>query len=107
RKKFFRVPIVDLSGNANAEPSHVEVSNRCDASFLGENSVPKTFDTFANAGNWPKSCDDYASSSLPRSLVRRRAHAVTVFARASTYCFIQSNVLLATLPMKKSPIIGS
>src|SRR5262249_25908708 len=74
RKEFFWVPIVDLSGDANAEGAHVKIRNRSDSGFLGENSVPKAFHAFTHASDWAKAGDDNASS----------AHAVTVFVRAST-----------------------
>src|SRR5882762_4165112 len=97
RKKFFRVPIFDQSGDANAEPAHVEIVDRTNAGLFGANAVPKTFDAFPDASDRTETGDDNASL----------AHAITVFACASTYCFIQRKVLLATLPIKKSPMIRS
>src|ERR1700730_1601104 len=96
RNEFFRVPVIDLSCDANTESAHVEAGNWTDAGFLGQNSFPKIFDAFADASNRTETGDDNATAT----------HAVTLLARASTYAFIQRNVLLATLPIKKSPIIG-
>src|SRR6266545_5252261 len=90
-KKFFGIPIVNLSGNANAEPADVKTGNWTDAGFFGEDSFPKTFNTFADASDRTEAGNDDASS----------IHAVTGFAGASTYCFIQRKVLLAMLPIKK------
>ena len=61
--------------------------NPADAAFLRANAIPKTIDAFADAGDGTDACDDGAPSG----------HAVTLFARASTYSFIQRKVLLATL----------
>src|SRR4051812_20286518 len=97
RKKFLRIPIVDLPRDAHAELAYIQILDCADAGFLGANPVPETLDAFADAGDRAQPGNDNASS----------VHAVTVFARASTYSFIQRKVLLATLPMKKSPMIGS
>src|ERR1051326_347490 len=51
RKKFLRIPILDLSRDANAELAHVEILDLTNASFLGANAIPKTFDAFADASD--------------------------------------------------------
>src|SRR5215471_241181 len=96
-EKFLWVPIAHFTGDANAELRHIETGNGADARLLCANSIPKTFDAFADASDRTEAGNDNASA----------VHVVTVFARASTYSFIQRKVLLATLPIKKSPIIGS
>src|SRR5207302_8967054 len=96
RKKLFRVPVVNLSDHANAESARFEIVDPTNAGFLGANPVPKTFNAFADTSDRTETGNDNASPF----------HAVTFFARASTYCFIQHKVLLATLPIKKSPMIG-
>src|SRR4029077_1332851 len=88
--------IFDLSGDAHAEPAHVEAFNGTDSGLFGADPFPETFHTFADASDGAEPGDDNASP----------IHAVTVFCCASTYAFIQRKVLLATLPIKKSPMIG-
>jgi hypothetical protein len=69
RKKFFRIPILDLSGNAHTELAHVEILDLRDAGFLSENPFPKTVDPFPDASNRANTGDDNASA----------AHAFTGF----------------------------
>jgi hypothetical protein len=45
------VPKLDLPGDANAECADVEIRDRRDSGFLGQNSFPKTFDAFADASD--------------------------------------------------------
>src|SRR5712664_2537214 len=96
-EKFFRVPFIDLPSNANTERAHIKTGYLSNPSLFGENALPKGVHPLANASDRAKSGNDNASS----------AHVVTGLARASTYCFIQRKVLLATSWMKKLPIIGS
>src|SRR5205823_3725516 len=87
RKEFFRIPIVNLAGATNLEGARIEACDALDAALLGENSVPKILAPMSDASDWTDPGDDCASS----------AHAVTLFAFASTYAFILRKVLLATL----------
>ncbi len=73
-KKFFRVPIIDLPSNANTERAHIETGYPSDPSPFGENALPKTVYSPADASYRAKSGNDNSSS----------AHAVTGLARAST-----------------------
>src|SRR6266480_2223491 len=95
RKEFFRIPIVNLARATNLEGARIEACDALNTALLGENSVPKVFAPMSDASDWTDPGDDNASS----------AHAVTLFAFSSTYDFMQRNVLLAMLCMKKSPII--
>src|SRR5438128_10475881 len=97
RKEFFRIPIADLASATDLEGTGIEACDAVDATRLGKNAVPETIDAFANASNRADSGDDRAPL----------AHAVTLAAIVSTYAFIQRNVLLAMLLMKKSPMILS
>ncbi len=72
-KKFFRIPVADLAGDAHSEPAHIKTGDWPDAGFLGENAFPKTIDAFADASDWTEAGDDNACS----------IHAVTLFVRAS------------------------
>src|SRR5207247_11283727 len=97
RKKLLRVPVGNFGGATHLERLRIKSGNTGDPTFLSKNSVPKTIDAAANACDRTDAGDDRASS----------AHAVALFALASTYAFIQRNVLLAMLRIKKSPMIGS
>src|SRR5205085_11342719 len=97
REKFLSVPVENFAADSNTESRDIKTLDRADPGFLSADAVPKTFDTFSDASDWPEAGNDYASS----------IHAVTVLCCASRYPFIQRKVLLAMLPIKKSPIIGS
>ena len=62
-KKFFRIPIANLAGAAYIEGASVETRNLSDASFLGENSVPKSINAFADAGDRTNSGNDDTPST--------------------------------------------
>src|SRR5438876_10243819 len=94
RKKLLRVPVGNFSSTRNLKRLRIKSGNASDSALLRQNAVPKTIDAVANACNRTDAGDDRASS----------AHAVALFALASTYAFIQRNVLLAMLRMKKSPM---
>src|SRR5438270_1555430 len=66
-KKFFRIPVVDLTRHPNAELAYVEIVDLGNARLLGANSIPKALDAFADASNGTKTGDDNASA----------AHAIT------------------------------
>src|SRR5262245_41086466 len=76
------------------EHAGIEASDAADPAFFREDPVPKSIYSGAVACDLSDAGNDCASS----------VHAVTL--SASTYAFIQCNVLLATLWMKKSPTIG-
>ena len=94
---FFRVPIVNFAGATHMEYTRVETGDAVDATFFRQDSVPEILNAGADACDWTNTGNDRASSP----------HAVTLFALASTYAFMQRKVLLAILWMKKSPMIGS
>src|SRR5438105_1005325 len=74
RKKFFWIPILNFASAPHLERARVEVCDAADPAFLRENSIPKTIDTFADAGDGADSGDNRASS----------CHAATLFAVVST-----------------------
>src|ERR1700720_2405054 len=97
RKKFFRIPIANFTPAAHMERIDVKAGNPADAALLGKDRFPEVLPPMPDAGDWADAGDDRAPS----------AHAATWFPLVSTYAFIQRNVLLAMLRMKKSPMILS
>jgi hypothetical protein len=69
RKKLFRIPVIRLAGNPNAERADIETLDPTNAGFFGQDSTPKAVNAFADASDWAKTGDDNASSF----------HAVTLF----------------------------
>jgi hypothetical protein len=86
RKEFLGLPVSDFAGAVRVKDARIKSGNATNATFLRQNAVPKSLDPRANAGNRSDPGDDGSAA----------AHAATLFARASTYVFIQRNVLLAT-----------
>src|SRR5439155_2870552 len=97
REKCLRIPIANLTCTPHAESAGIEACDAVDTALLGENSVPKILASMSDASDRTDSGDNDTSS----------AHALTLFALASTWDFMQRNVLLAMLGIKKSPIILS
>jgi hypothetical protein len=85
RKKLFGIPITNLAGATDAEGAGIEGCNAVDSALFGQNSVPKICAAMSDASDRANPGNDGASST----------HAVTVLAWASTYAFIQRNVLFA------------
>ena len=69
------------------ESGGIECGNANDPALFRQDAVPEALDTSADAGDWANAGDDCASP----------AHAITLFALASTYALIERNVLLAML----------
>src|SRR5439155_14410551 len=98
RKILLGIPIANFTGTSHPKHAGVKTRDAADPAPFRHDSIPKPIETDADAGNRTDTSDDRASPGLPRRLVRRslgeggslwrrRAHAVTLLARASTYCF--------------------
>src|SRR5947208_14878841 len=95
RKILLGIPIANLTGTSHPKHAGIKARDAADPAPFRHDSIPKPIETDADAGNRTNTSDDRASPGLPRRLVRRslgeggslwrrRAHAVTLFAFAST-----------------------
>src|SRR6266480_930227 len=95
RKKLLGIPIANFTGTSHPKHGGIKTRDAADPAAFRHDSIPKPIETDADAGNRTDTSDDRASPGLPRRLVRRsvgeggslwrrRAHAVTLFAFAST-----------------------
>jgi hypothetical protein len=95
RKKLLGIPIANFTGTSHPKHAGIKTRDAADPAPFRHDSIPKPIETDSDAGNRTDTGDDRASSGLPRGLVRRslgeggslwrrRAHAVTLFAFAST-----------------------
>src|SRR4029077_4520319 len=85
RKKYLRVPIMNLAGRAHAEDAGIEACDVVDTAFFRQNCVPEILASVADAGDWPNASDNSAFL----------AHVVTLLVFASMYDFMQRSVLFA------------
>jgi hypothetical protein len=85
RKKLLRVPIANFTGTSHTKHAGIKARDAADPASFRHDSIPKPIETDADARNRTDTSNDRASPGLPRrSLWRRRTHAVTLFAFAST-----------------------
>ena len=85
QEKFFRIPIANLACASHVKHAGVEACDAINTTFFRQDSIPKIIHAGANACDGTNPGDDRASPGVPRrSLWRGRAHAVTLFALAST-----------------------
>ena len=97
RKIIFRNPIGNFPAALRVEQRWRRKLVICPMPVSRPGFLSKSIDAFANAGDRTEAGNDDASS----------VHAVTGLALPRRTRFIQRNVLFATWPMKKSPMIGS
>src|SRR5947208_7613506 len=95
RKILLGVPIANFTGTSHPKHGGIKTRDAADPAPFRHDSIPKPIETNADTGNWTDTSNDRASPGLPRRLVRRslgeggslwrrQAHAVTLFAFAST-----------------------
>src|SRR5882724_5067464 len=85
RKILLGIPIANFTGTSHPKHGGIKTGDAADPAPFRHDSIPKPIETDADAGNRTHTSNDRASPGLPRrSLWRRRAHAVTLFAFAST-----------------------
>ncbi len=86
-KKFFRTPIGNFAAAMRVESAGIESRDAIDAALFRADAVPKSVDALTDTSDRADAGDDCAPST----------HAATRLSLASTYAFIQRNVLPATL----------
>src|SRR5262245_793658 len=85
QKVFFGIPIPNLARASHMEHARIEACDAVDPALFCEDPFPKPIHTSADACDRPDTGDDRTPSGLPRrSLLDRRAHAVTLSAFPST-----------------------
>src|SRR5260370_7445417 len=61
REEFFRVPIINLSGDTHAKAADVKIRNRTDPGFLRDDAFPNTIDALPHTNNEPQSAHNHPS----------------------------------------------
>src|SRR5438105_12588316 len=87
QKIFLRIPIANLAGATHMEHVRIEAGDVMDATLFRPDCLPEIVNPSSDAGDRANTGNDRASSP----------HAITLCALASTYAFMQRNVLFATL----------